>query len=94
MNRNVPSPFLKVMVCWSILHPSRYDEQREIAHMLAVDPQRIHCRSMLVGGGFGGKRHERPTSCRLDGLAPKLPVKVKFHAKRASTSIPNAIPWR
>lgn len=58
---------------------SVYDEQREIAHMLAVDPQRIHCRSMLVGGGFGGKEDMSVQHhAALMAWHTKLPVKVKF----------------
>lgn len=34
---------------------SIYDEQREIARMLKIPPEQVHCHSMLVGGGFGGK---------------------------------------
>ena len=32
-----------------------FDEQREVAHILGLDIDRIHVISMLVGGGFGGK---------------------------------------
>ena len=34
---------------------SIYDEQRECSRMLGIDPQKIHVKGMLVGGGFGGK---------------------------------------
>lgn len=34
---------------------SVYDEQREIARMLRLPKDKIHCQSKLVGGGFGGK---------------------------------------
>lgn len=34
---------------------SVFDEQREIARMLAVDATQVNCRACLVGGGFGGK---------------------------------------
>ena len=34
---------------------SIYDEQREISRMLKLPPEKVHCHSMLVGGGFGGK---------------------------------------
>lgn len=34
---------------------SIYDEQHEICRMLKLPPEKVHCHSMLVGGGFGGK---------------------------------------
>ena len=34
---------------------SIYDEQREISGLLGLPPEKINVRSMLVGGGFGGK---------------------------------------
>lgn len=34
---------------------SVYDEQREIARMLNLPKEKVHCQSKLVGGGFGGK---------------------------------------
>ncbi|MCH3918644.1 MAG: selenium-dependent xanthine dehydrogenase [Spirochaetia bacterium] len=34
---------------------SIYDEQREISRMLKIPKEKVHCHSMLVGGGFGGK---------------------------------------
>lgn len=34
---------------------SIFDEQREIARMLKLPKEKIHCQSKLVGGGFGGK---------------------------------------
>ena len=34
---------------------SIYDEQREISNMLKIDPSKVHVRSGLVGGAFGGR---------------------------------------
>jgi selenium-dependent xanthine dehydrogenase len=34
---------------------SIYDEQRECARMLGIEPDRVHVQAKLVGGGFGGK---------------------------------------
>ena len=34
---------------------SIYDEQREISMMLKLEPERVHIRSALVGGAFGGR---------------------------------------
>jgi selenium-dependent xanthine dehydrogenase len=58
---------------------SVYDEQREIARMLGLPPERVHAHSMLVGGGFGGKedmsvQHHAALAAWYTGR----PVKVKF----------------
>ncbi|MBB5335594.1 selenium-dependent xanthine dehydrogenase [Pectinatus brassicae] len=58
---------------------SVYDEQREISNMLNIAPEKVHCHSMLVGGGFGGK--EDMSVQHLAALMAwyiKTPVKVKF----------------
>lgn len=34
---------------------SIYDEQREVSNMLQIEPDRVHIRSGLVGGAFGGR---------------------------------------
>ncbi len=34
---------------------SVYDEKHEIARMLKIPEEKVHCQSKLVGGGFGGK---------------------------------------
>lgn len=34
---------------------SVYDEQKEIAELLGLDPSLVHVKSAYVGGGFGGK---------------------------------------
>ncbi len=56
-----------------------YDERREIAHILDIDPERLHIESQTVGGGFGGKedmsvQHHAALAAFITGL----PVKVKF----------------
>ena len=75
---------------------SVYDEQREIARMLELPPEKVRCHSMLVGGGFGGKedmsvQHHAALAAWLTGL----PVKVKLtrqeslnvHTKRHAMEI-------
>jgi selenium-dependent xanthine dehydrogenase len=58
---------------------SVYDEQREISHMLGIDKEKVHCHSMLVGGGFGGKEDMSVQHhAALMAWILKRPVKVKF----------------
>jgi selenium-dependent xanthine dehydrogenase len=58
---------------------SIYDEQREIAHMLKLPEEKIHCQSKLVGGGFGGKEDMSVQHhAALMAWHTKLPVKVRF----------------
>ena len=54
-----------------------YDERREIAHILNIDPERLLIESQTVGGGFGGKedmsvQHHAALVTFITGL----PVKV------------------
>jgi aldehyde oxidoreductase len=63
---------------------SVYDEQREIARMLGLPPERVHAHSMLVGGGFGGKedmsvQHHAALAAWYTGR----PVKVKFSRRES-----------
>ena len=63
---------------------SVYDEQREIARMLGLPPERVHAHSMLVGGGFGGKedmsvQHHAALGAWYTGR----PVKVKFSRRES-----------
>ncbi|MEX1308336.1 MAG: selenium-dependent xanthine dehydrogenase [Eubacteriales bacterium] len=56
-----------------------YDERREIAHILDIDPERLHIESQTVGGGFGGKedmsvQHHAALATFITGL----PVKVRL----------------
>ena len=75
---------------------SVYDEQREIARMLRLPPEKIRARSMLVGGGFGGKEDMSVQHhAALAAYATGLPVKVKLtrqeslavHVKRHAMEI-------
>ena len=58
---------------------SVYDEQHEISNMLRIPPEKIHCQSKLVGGGFGGKEDMSVQHhAALMAWHTKRPVKVKF----------------
>lgn len=58
---------------------SVYDEQREIAGMLGMELDKIRCKSMLVGGGFGGKEDMSVQHhAALIAYHTKKPVKVRF----------------
>jgi selenium-dependent xanthine dehydrogenase len=70
---------------------SIYDEQRECARMLGLEPEKIHVRSKLVGGGFGGKEDMSVQHhAALAAWLLKKPVKVlltrdesmRIHPKR------------
>ncbi len=65
-----------------ILHTgsqSVYDEQREIARMLKLPPEKVRSVSALVGGGFGGKEDMSVQHhAALMAWATGLPVKVRF----------------
>lgn len=58
---------------------SVYDEQREIALMLQIPMEKVHCQTQLVGGGFGGKEDMSVQHlAALMAWYTKKPVKVKF----------------
>ncbi len=58
---------------------SVYDEQREIARMLKLPPEKVRSISKLVGGGFGGKEDMSVQHhAALMAFHTGLPVKVKF----------------
>jgi len=58
---------------------SIYDEQREISGLLGLHPEKVHVRSMLVGGGFGGKEDMSVQHhAALAAWIVKKPVKIKF----------------
>ncbi len=58
---------------------SIYDVQRECAKMLGLEPEKVHCRAPLVGGGFGGKEDMSVQQyAALMAWATKKPVKVKY----------------
>jgi len=58
---------------------SIYDEQREISGLLGIPAENIRVRSMLVGGGFGGKEDMSVQHhAALSAWLTKRPVKIKF----------------
>ena len=58
---------------------SIYDEQREISELLGISPDKVRVKSMLVGGGFGGKEDMSVQHhAALAAYIVKKPVKVKF----------------
>lgn len=58
---------------------SVYDEQHEISRMLDIPHEKVHCHSMLVGGGFGGKEDMSVQHhAALMAWFLKRPVKVRF----------------
>ena len=58
---------------------SIFDEQREIACLLGLPPEKIHVRSMLVGGGFGGKEDMSVQHhAALAAWLTQRPVKIKM----------------
>lgn len=58
---------------------SVYDVQRECSAMLQMEPEKVHVRTALVGGGFGGKEDMtvQPYAA-LMARVTKRPVKVKY----------------
>ena len=75
---------------------SVYDEQREIARMLNIPKEKVRSRTMLVGGGFGGKEDMSVQHhAALMAFVTGRPVKVRFsrqeslvvHTKRHSSVI-------
>lgn len=58
---------------------SVFDEQREISRMLGLPREAVHCRTKLVGGGFGGKEDMSVQHhAALMAWYVKKPVKVRF----------------
>ncbi|MDL2218888.1 selenium-dependent xanthine dehydrogenase [Ruminococcaceae bacterium OttesenSCG-928-O06] len=56
---------------------SIFDEQREVARMLGIDPELVHVQGKLVGGGFGGKEDMSVQHhAALAAWCLKKPVKV------------------
>ena len=75
---------------------SVYDEQREIARMLNLPKEKVRSRTMLVGGGFGGKEDMSVQHhAALMAFVTGRPVKVRFsreesllvHTKRHASRI-------
>ena len=72
---------------------SIYDEQHEICHMLQLPPEKVHCHSMLVGGGFGGKEDMSVQHhAALAAWVLKQPVKVKLSRQESLTVHPKRHP--
>ena len=58
---------------------SIYDDQREVAHLLGLSPEKIRVKGMLVGGGFGGKEDMSVQHhAALAAWLIKRPVKIKM----------------
>ncbi len=58
---------------------SIYDEQREVARMLGVELDKVHVKSQLVGGGFGGKEDMSVQHhAALAAWHLRKPVKILF----------------
>ena len=56
-----------------------YDEQREISGLLGIPAENIRVKSMLVGGGFGGKEDMSVQHhAALAAWLVKKPVKIRF----------------
>jgi len=72
---------------------SIYDEQHEICTMLQLPPEKVHCHSMLVGGGFGGKEDMSVQHhAALAAWILKKPVKVKLSRQESLTVHPKRHP--
>lgn len=63
---------------------SIYDEQHEISRMLCLPLEKVHCHSMLVGGGFGGKEDMSVQHhAALLAYLLKKPVKVRLNRQES-----------
>lgn len=72
---------------------SIYDEQHEICEMLQLPQEMVHCHSMLVGGGFGGKEDMSVQHhAALAAWILKQPVKVKLSRQESLTVHPKRHP--
>ncbi|WP_320128350.1 selenium-dependent xanthine dehydrogenase [uncultured Sphaerochaeta sp.] len=72
---------------------SIYDEQHEISRMLQLPPEKVHCHSMLVGGGFGGKEDMSVQHhAALVAWILKKPVKVKLSRQESLSVHPKRHP--
>ena len=66
---------------------SIYDEQREVAGLLGIPQEKIRVRSMLVGGGFGGKEDMSVQHhAALAAWIVKKPVKIKMSRQESITT--------
>ncbi len=75
---------------------SVYDERREISRMLQIEPERVRCHALLVGGGFGGKedmsvQHHAALAAWLTGRPVKVRLtraeSLRVHPKRHAMEI-------
>ncbi|MCR5732732.1 MAG: molybdopterin-dependent oxidoreductase, partial [Sphaerochaetaceae bacterium] len=72
---------------------SIFDEQREISHLLRLDINQVRCKSMLVGGGFGGKEDMSVQHhAALAAYLLKRPVKVKLSRQESLNVHPKRHP--
>ncbi len=72
---------------------SVYDERREISRMLKLPPEKVHCHSMLVGGGFGGKEDMSVQHhAALAAWKCQMPVKVKLSRQESINIHPKRHP--
>jgi len=68
-----------VQVMASTQHPS--ETQRMVAHVLGLPVHRVVCRSLRMGGGFGGKETQANSFAAIAALAAQItgrPVRVKL----------------
>lgn len=65
---------------------SIYDEQREVSNMLRLEPERVHVRSGLVGGAFGG-REDMSVQHHAALLAWKTGRRIKVKLSRYDSTI-------
>jgi xanthine dehydrogenase large subunit len=68
-----------VQVAASTQHPS--ETQHMVAHVLGVPANRVVCRCLRMGGGFGGKETQANQTAAMAALAATLtgrPVRVKL----------------
>ena len=74
---------------------SVYDDQREIARMLALPKDKVHVRATLVGGGFGGKEDMSVQHhAALAAYLLKRPVKVKLTRQESLEVHPKRHPMK
>lgn len=72
---------------------SIYDEQREISRMLCLPTEKVHCHSMLVGGGFGGKEDMSVQHhAALCAYLCQRPVKVRLSRQESINIHPKRHP--
>ena len=74
---------------------SVYDDQREIARMLALPEEKVRVQATLVGGGFGGKEDMSVQHhAALAAFLLKRPVKVKLSRQESLEVHPKRHPMK